>query len=88
MAKRPNAMGRIEGEPKKPFPWKNVMTVVLGIALVVAGVAGTLGYQKYIDNIKAEGVAQYKIDNCQKYTNEDKSATWLECDAFRVENNQ
>lgn len=90
MANKPNAMGRIEAEPKvkRHLPWKTIGAIVAGIVLVIAGISGTLGYQSFINNVKAEGVADYKLNSCDKYMNEDKSATWLECDQFRIENNQ
>ena len=49
------------------------------VALVVLGVFGTLSYQKVISNIKAEGVAEFKIQSCDPYAN-DKGQKWLECD--------
>lgn len=88
MAKKPNKLGRIEGEPKKPFPWKNLGIIVAGLVLFATGIAGTLGYQSFIDSVKAQGVADYQSNRCDRYENEDKSAIWLECDAVRVENNK
>lgn len=49
------------------------------VALVVLGVFGTLGYQNTINNIKAEGLAEFKINSCKPYAN-DKGQKWLECD--------
>lgn len=49
------------------------------LSLVVLGVLGTLGYQNTINNIKAEGVAEFKINSCDLYAN-DKGQKWLECD--------
>lgn len=65
---------------KKPSKkqMKIVGTVVLVVALVTAGVAGTLGYQKFIADTKAQGVAEYQINDCNKFT--DKNVIWLECD--------
>lgn len=53
--------------------------VVTVVALVVIGVAGTLSYQNFINNVKAEGVAEFKINSCDPYAN-DKGQKWLECD--------
>lgn len=78
-------MVKIKTPTKKQ--WKNIGIVVAIVALVVAGVAGTLGYQKFISDTKAQGVLEYKSDECTKYMNEDKSAVWLECEATRIENN-
>lgn len=90
MANKPNAMGRIEAEPKvkKQLPWKTIGVIVAGIVLVVAGISGTLGYQNFINSVKAEGVADYKLNNCDKYVNQEKTATWLECDALQSENSR
>lgn len=85
--KKPNKMGRIEGEPKKPFPWMATLKGLAVFVLILASIAGTLGYQHFINGVKAQGVSEYKTNECQKYMNEDKSASWLECDAMRVENN-
>lgn len=82
MAKRPNKMGRIEADPKpprKPLPWKTIGTLAVGIALVLAGITGTLKYQEFINNTEARGVSEYKA-TCQKFTDEEKNITWLECD--------
>lgn len=58
---------------------KVVGVAVATLSLVVLGVFGTLGYQKVISNIKAEGVAEFKINSCDPYAN-DKGQKWLECD--------
>lgn len=58
---------------------KMVGVAVATLSLVVLGVFGTLGYQKVISNIKAEGVAEFKINSCDLYAN-DKGQKWLECD--------
>lgn len=87
MAKKPNKMGRIEADPKPKKNWKKIGKVTLYIALPIAlmtlGVVGTLKYQEFINNTKAEGVAEYKINKCEKFTDEDKKTTWLECDIKR-----
>ena len=44
--------------------------VVTVVALVVIGVAGTLSYQNFINNVKAEGVAEFKINSCKPYAND------------------
>lgn len=84
MSKRPNKMGRIEGEPKvskfKRVPWANIGVIVLGVALVWAGAAGVLKYQEFIQDVKAEGVSEFIERECENFTNEDKSQEWLECD--------
>lgn len=84
MTKRPNKMGRIEGEPKVKWQrtkkaWAVAPYIVVPVVLVTLGVAGTLGYQNYVSNLKAEGVAEYKL-TCDKFTDKDKKVTWLECD--------
>lgn len=83
MTKRPNKLGRIEGETKvrwyKKTNWRVISKTVLAVGLVALGVLGTLQYQKIINNIKAEGVAEYKL-TCEKLTDKDKKVTWLECD--------
>lgn len=82
MAKRPNKLGRIEGEPKvrwyKKANWSVIGKTALAIGLIVLGVLGTLQYQRIINNIKAEGVAEYKL-TCEKFTSKDENVTWLEC---------
>ena len=82
MAKRPNAMGRIEGEPKvrwyKKVKW-NVVGNIAGVVLLIAlGVVGTLQYQKTIDNIKADGVKEYQTNKCEMYAKDGQK--WYECD--------
>nr|DAF59528.1 MAG TPA: hypothetical protein [Podoviridae sp. ctU557] len=83
MTKRPNKLGRIESETKvrwyKKTNWRVIGKTVLAVGLVALGVLGTLQYQKIINNIKAEGVAEYKL-TCEKFTDKDKKVTWLECD--------
>ena len=83
MTKRPNKLGRIEGETKvrwyKKTNWRVIGKTVLAVGLVALGVLGTLQYQKIINNIKTEGVAEYKL-TCEKLTDKDKTVTWLECD--------
>ena len=83
MTKRPNKLGRIEGEPKvrwyKKTNWSVIGKTVLVVGLVALGVAGTLSYQNFINNVKAEGVAEFKINSCDRYAN-DKGQKWLECD--------
>lgn len=83
MTKRPNKLGRIEGETKvrwyKKTNWRVIGKTVLAVGLVALGVLGTLQYQKIINNIKAEGVAEYKL-TCKKFTDKNKKVTWLECD--------
>lgn len=83
MTKRPNKLGRIEGETKvrwyKKTNWRVIGKTVLAVGLVALGVLGTLQYQKIINNIKTEGVAEYKR-TCEKFTDKDKKVTWLECD--------
>lgn len=73
---------------KKPSKkqMKVVGVVVAVVALVVTGVVGTLSYQNFIENTRQAGVREYQAEKCQKYSNEDKSAFWLECDVVRVDN--
>lgn len=85
MAKRPNKLGRIEGEPKVKWGrtkkvWAVAPYIVLPVVLVALGVVSTLGYQNYVSNIKAEGVAEFKVNHCDKFSNKEKTETWLECD--------
>lgn len=86
MTKKPNKLGRIEGEPKMGR-WEktkivahNSLFVIVPVLLVVLGVASTLGYQNYVNDLKAEGVSQYKLDKCEKFTDKKQTSTWLECD--------
>ena len=89
MSKKPNAVGRIEAEPK--VKWRKTkkawsllpaltLYVVLPVVLIALGVAGTLKYQSFISGTKADGVAEYKLSHCNKYADEKKGITWLECD--------
>ena len=63
-------------------PTKNQMkivgVVVAIVALVAVGVAGTLGYQKFISNVKAQGVQEFKTTGCDEYAKDGQK--WLECD--------
>jgi len=81
MANKPNKMGRIEAEPKpkKQLPWKSIGTFVAGVLLVVAGITGTLKCQGFINDVKADGVAEFKNIQCEKFTDKEKNVTWLEC---------
>ena len=81
MTTKPNKMGRIEAEPKPKRNWhmKTVGKISVVVGLIGLGVFGTLQYQKTINNIKAEGVAEYKL-TCEKFTDKDKKVAWLECD--------
>ena len=63
---------------KRKLPIKTIGLAVTAVMLVVAGVMGTLQYQAFISSIKAEGVAEYKLNSCDKYN--DKKVEWLECD--------
>lgn len=82
MAKRPNALGRIEADPKPKRNWgkigKTTLYVALPLALVTLGIVGTLKYQEFISNVKQEGAVEYQLRNCEKFT--DKKQAWLECD--------
>lgn len=84
MAKRPNKMGRIEGEPKvskfKRVPWANIGVIVLGVALISTGALGVLRYQKFIADTKAQGVSEFKELHCDSFTDKKKNVEWLECD--------
>lgn len=63
-------------------PSKKQMTVVgivvLVVVLIASGVAGTLTYQKFISDTKAQGVTEFKANDCDKYAKD--GMTWLECD--------
>lgn len=80
--KRPNKMGRIEADPKpkRSIPWKKTLYVVVAVLLVTLGVAGTLRYQAFINDVKAEGVAEFTLNKCDKYSDKDGNQHWLECD--------
>lgn len=90
MAKKPNAMGRIEADPKPPknFHMKEIALFLLAVALLVSGIVGTLKYQEFINGVKAQGVSEYKANKCSVHSFEDKSATWFECEPKKLENNQ
>lgn len=85
-AKRPNKMGRIEGEPKQST-WEkikilahNSLFIIVPLGLVVAGVWGTLQYQNTIASIKAVGVAEYQDASCKEFADKEETQRWLECD--------
>ncbi len=59
---------------------KKVGLVTAGIALVVTGIVAQVAYTKFTDHIKAQGVAEYQLAQCDKYTSKDLSTTWFECD--------
>lgn len=62
---------------------------IIGVlALMGMGVAGTLSYQSFINGVKREAVADYKINECAKYWYEDKSQSWFECEPKKLENDQ
>lgn len=90
MAKKPNAMGRIEADPKAKLniPWKGILMTATVVALVILSIVSTLKYQEFIASTKADGVREYKTLQCDNYMNEDKSAKWFECETTRIENNQ
>lgn len=73
---------------KRNLHIKEVIMVVVAINLPLIGIAGTLRYQEFIDSVKEQGASEYRATQCDRYTNEDKSQRWLECDVKRVENNQ
>ena len=81
MTAKPNKMGRIKATPKPKRDWhmKTIGKMSVVVGLIGLGVFGTLQYQNTINNIKAEGVAEYKL-TCEKFTDKDKKVTWLECD--------
>lgn len=69
-------MSKIKKPTKKQL--KATLYVVSVILLVALGVVSTLQYQKFINNVKAEGVAEYQTSKCDKYI--DKESPWYECD--------
>ena len=87
MAKKANEFGRIEGESKvskfKQIKWGAIGKTALVVGLVLLGVAGTLQYQKFINDTKTQGVAEYIARECDKYTDKDKKTTWLECEVTK-----
>ena len=64
----------------KCFNWKLAGRVAMVIALVLLGVTATLQYQKFIGDIKAQGVTEFKDRHCDKYSNKEKTQFWLECE--------
>lgn len=84
MAKRPNALGRIEGEPKvrwyKKVNWGVYGKAALVVGLITLGVVATLQVQKSYNDIKAQGVAEFKANECKPFTNKENTQKWLECD--------
>lgn len=87
MSKRPNKMGRIEGEPKEKFDWKRlgliVVTLLVAVALPLSGILATLKYQDIIADIKAQGVLEFKSNDCKNFAKSFEDGTsqkWLECD--------
>ena len=64
----------------KCFNWKLAERIAMVIALVLLGVTATLQYQKFIGDIKAQGVAEFKDRHCDKYSNKEKTQFWLECE--------
>lgn len=84
MTKRPNKLGRIEGEPKvnkfKALPWKTIGAVVTSVLFVLIGILGTLKYQQFINHVKQQGVREYTSTYCERYADDKKHTTWLECD--------
>lgn len=64
----------------KCFNWKLVWRIAMVVAFVLIGVAATLQYQKFIGDIKAQGVTEFKDLHCDKYSNEEKTQFWLECE--------
>ena len=61
---------------------KMVAAGLAGVLLVILGVVGTLKYQGFINSIKAQGVAEYKQDECESF-NKDNSS-WYECEVKRA----
>lgn len=85
MAKKPNALGRIEADPKEPrnFHLKEIGLFLLAIALLVSGIVATLKYQEFISNTKEQGAAEYRLNDCEKFETINKEkvkVNWLECD--------
>lgn len=89
MTKKPNEFGRIEGEKKvsklKSIKWGAITKITLVVGLVLLGVAGTLQYQKFIDDTKAQGVAEYVANECDEYSDKDNKTTWLECEVVKAQ---
>lgn len=65
---------------KKPSKKQlKIVGVVVGIvALIALGVAGTLSYQNFISNVKAQGVSEYQAQACDIYAKD--GAKWYGCD--------
>ena len=59
----------------------NVMILAIPVILVVAGIFGTLQYQKFIDGVKADGVTEFKDLHCEQYEDEKKKVSWYECES-------
>lgn len=85
MSKKPNKMGRIEADPKpkKKLYLKELGVVLLTVMLVATGVMGTLRYQKFIEDTKAQGVSEFKEQKCNPFKDEEQK--WLECEVKRDE---
>ena len=59
---------------------KNIGISILLIGLFMAGVGTTVAYNNFIDQVKGSGVAEFKINYCDKYVNKELTQSWLECD--------
>lgn len=70
---------------KKPSKkqMKVVGVVVAVVALVVTGVVGTLSYQNFISSVKEQGASEYRLNECEKFSDKEGKATWLECDVVK-----
>ncbi len=53
------------------------------VALFLSGILATVYFQKTISDIKAQGVAEYKLSECDKYSKD--GAEWLECDVVKAQ---
>lgn len=84
MTKRPNAVGRIEGVPKVKRDWGRIgkitiVSIAIGV-LPFLGIKGTLEYQKFIGNVKTQGITEFKAHECDEYADPKTGQKWLECD--------
>lgn len=82
MTTKQNKTGRTKATTKQKRNWhiKTIGKTLLVMGLIGLGVFGTLKYQSTINNIKEQGAAEYRLDHCKEFTDEDKKITWLECD--------
>lgn len=55
------------------------------VALVAVGWHVGTTYNRFIDNVKSDGVTEFVLRSCEEYTNKEKTQLWLECEPMRQE---